>query len=263
MTESITIYRWATERGIKPQDAYGWKSKGLLIDSEGRVEAAQADKWLASQKIATRIGSPRQVSHASPQTDGKAFIARLQDQQPESIVKGLASLAFLRSQGRTLVKKSQEKFLDFAWLVLVPALRTIKTRSEFDEQHRAWVKELRQRLVPRNGQPASYGQGQKSLNVFLKFYVDWASQPDVATANRLRPCLHCPLDKVVMKGLSEAFPLVYRSRLRPLHEGSPQQRFSLSQMSENAYLAWQAWIRELSPQKPVLVDVAWALKRPM
>ena len=158
-------------------------------------------------------------------------------------------------------KEVTGEVLDFAWLVLVPVLRTIKTRSEFDEQHRAWVKELRQRLVPHNGQPASYGQGQKSLNVFLKFYVDWASRPDPDTACRLRPWLHCPLDKVVMEGLCKEFREEYQRRLRPLHGGSPQQRFSLSQMSEEAYRAWQAWIRELSPLKPVLVDVAWALER--
>jgi hypothetical protein len=118
-------------------------------------------------------------------------------------------------------------------------------------------------LVTQKGKGASYGQGQKSLNVFLKFYVDWASRPDTDTSSRLRPWLHCPLDEVVMKGLSKKFPEVYRSRFRPLHEGPPQQRFSLSQMSEDAYLAWQNWIRELSPLEPVLVDVSWALERAM
>jgi len=106
----------------------------------------------------------------------------------------------------------------------------------------------------------AYGQGQKSLNVFLKFYVDWASQPDLETSDRLRPWLHCPLDKVVMTGLREAFPDFYRSRLRPLYG---EQRFSLSQMSEDACREWQKWIDELSPLKPVLVDVLWVLKRAM
>jgi hypothetical protein len=153
--------------------------------------------------------------------------------------------------------------LNFTWDVLVPMLPTIKTRSEFDDHHRAWVEALRRKLVTQRGQRASYGQGQKSLNVFLKFYVDWASRPDTGTSGRLRPWLHCPLDKVVMNVLSETFQDVYQSRLRPLHEGAPQQRFSLSQMSEDVYLAWQSWIRELSPLKPVLVDVSWALERAM
>jgi hypothetical protein len=209
------------------------------------------------------FASDNAVSVVRPTGAGKSFLAGLQGRECESIVKGLASLTFLRSQGRTLEKGSQKKFLDFTWDVLVPMLPAIKTRSEFDEKHRAWVEALRRKLVTQKGQPASYGQGQKSLNVFLKFYVDWASRPDPDTSTRLRPWLHCPLDKVVMKGLAEEFLGDYRSRLRPLHRGSPQQRFSLSKMTEEAYLAWQDWIRELSPQKPVLVDVSWALERAM
>ena len=30
-----------------------------------------------------------------------------------------------------------------------------------------------------------------------------------------------------------------------------------------AYRAWQSWIRELSPEKPVLIGSLWALLRPM
>ncbi|MGD0515953.1 MAG: hypothetical protein ABSA26_00320 [Thermoguttaceae bacterium] len=228
-----------------------------MSQRSGKVDSQQVPRSRPS------FASENAASAVRLAGDEKAFVAGLQSRESESIAKGLASLTFLGSQGRTLKKGSQKKFLDFTWEVLVPMLPTIKTRSEFDERHRAWVEALRRKLVTQKGQGASYGQGQKSLNVFLKFYVDWASRPDTDTSSRLRPWLHCPLDKVVMKGLSETFPEVYRSRLRPLHEGSPQQRFSLSQMSEDAYLAWQDWIRKLSPLKPVLVDVSWALERAM
>ncbi len=263
MTEAITIYRWARERGIRPQDAYGWRRKGLPIDSNGRVEIARADEWLASHKINPRVSSPRQEADVSPATDGSSFLEQLQDEEPESIVRGVASLTFLRSQGRTLAKGSQRKFLDFTWCDVYPKLKSIETSVQFDKQHEAWVESLQQMLVPHNGKPASYGQGQKSLNVFLKFYVDYASRPDTDTSSRLRPWLHCPLDKVVMKHLSKMFPEDYTSRLEKLHKGSPQQRFSLSEMRDDAYREWQVWIRELSPQKPVLVDVLWAFKRTM
>jgi hypothetical protein len=42
-----------------------------------------------------------------------------------------------------------------------------------------------------------------------------------------------------------------------------QQRSSMSMVNEPAYRAWQAWIRELSPEKPVLIDAVWSLFRPM
>jgi hypothetical protein len=191
---------------------------------------------------------------------GEAFLDSLWRQEPESIVKGLASLTFLRSQGRTLAKGSQITFLDIAWRVLVPALTTIATREEFDHAHKAWVETLLSKLSTNRRERLTYGQGQKSLNVFLKFYVDWASLPDNETASRLRPWLHCPLDKVVMDGLSRTFPETYRTHVRP-KTGSSPQRFSLSHMTEESYRAWQKWIRELSPAKPVLVDVSWALER--
>ena len=37
----------------------------------------------------------------------------------------------------------------------------------------------------------------------------------------------------------------------------------MSMVNEPAYRAWQAWIRELSPEKPVLIDAVWSLFRPM
>lgn len=42
-----------------------------------------------------------------------------------------------------------------------------------------------------------------------------------------------------------------------------QQRASMSMITEAAYKEWQAWIRDLSPQKPLLIDTIWSLDRPM
>jgi hypothetical protein len=187
------------------------------------------------------------------------FLAELRDREAESIVKGFASLAFLRSQGRTLKKYLQRQFLDFIWTKVVPRLPSIETQQEFEQQHHKWVEQLRKLLKTQKEQKLSYGQAQKSLNVFLKFYIDWASLPDCSSSCRLRQWLHCPLDKVVMEGLSKEFRDDYKSRIRPCYKGSPQQRFSLSKMDEVSYHAWQNWIRKLSSDKPVLVDVKWAL----
>ena len=37
----------------------------------------------------------------------------------------------------------------------------------------------------------------------------------------------------------------------------------MSSVNESAYRAWQSWIRELSPEKPALIDALWSLVRPM
>jgi hypothetical protein len=37
----------------------------------------------------------------------------------------------------------------------------------------------------------------------------------------------------------------------------------MSSITEPAYRAWQTWIRELSPEKPILIDALWSLLRPM
>ena len=66
-----------------------------------------------------------------------------------------------------------------------------------------------------------------------------------------------------MQGLSQDFPASYNFKIPSDPSVAPQQRFSLSKMNEGLYLAWQQWIREMSPEKPVLVDVTWALNRAM
>jgi hypothetical protein len=42
-----------------------------------------------------------------------------------------------------------------------------------------------------------------------------------------------------------------------------QQRALMASINEPAYRAWQSWIRDLSPEKPVLIDALWSLSRPM
>jgi hypothetical protein len=170
-------------------------------------------------------------------------------------VYGLGSLAFLRSQGRTLNAGSQSEFIDYLWERVVPVLRYLR-KHNFEETHKTWVEELQGLLKTNRKKSLSYGQGQKSLNVFLKFYIDWATLPDTETASRLRPLIHCPLDSVVMRHLKLAFPQAYASRVKSVHRD-----FSLAAMDQVAYQAWQAWIRDLSPEKPVYVDIAWALER--
>lgn len=187
----------------------------------------------------------------------------LATREAEGIVISLASLVFVRSQGRALPEDSDKLFVAFIRDHVWPSLSRLCTAGAFAQRHDVWVASLC-RLFGGNGPTRAYGQGQKALNVWLKFYVDYASLPDAATANRLRPWLHCPLDSVVMGGLKERYPQEYRRRIEPHYTRLGvvyQRRHSLTMMDKRLYGVWQDWIRELSPTKPLLVDLMWAFER--
>jgi retron-type reverse transcriptase len=65
-----------------------------------------------------------------------------------------------------------------------------------------------------------------------------------------------------MHNLASRYPSEYERRLAPLYRTVRyQQRYSLSKMSLPAYQGWQQWIAELSPEKPILIDVLWVFNR--
>jgi hypothetical protein len=192
----------------------------------------------------------------SPRTP--KLLLHLKAKEDLSIVRGLGSLAFIRAQGRTLEKRSQEKVLALLWSIR-GELESLRSAQQFDKRHHAWVKNAIRVLRTNRNNQLAYGQGQKTINVFLKFYVDWASCPTADVAARLRPWLHCPLDRVIMEALRSHDVEAWRDRIWNPHK----QRASMASINEPAYRAWQYWIRELSPEKPVLVDALWSLVRPM
>lgn len=192
------------------------------------------------------------------------WLQNLAQNEDLSIVRGLGSLAFVRGQGRTLEERSQEKVLKHLWNIRIE-LDSIDSQVHFDSRHHEWVRQALLALRTSRQQQLAYGQGQKTINVFLKFYIDWASRPSAEVAGRIRPWLHCPLDRVVMETLRSLDVDEWRSRIwLPHYRGRVphQQRASMSMIDEPAYRAWQAWIRELSPQKPILIDAIWSLFRP-
>ncbi|RLC95126.1 MAG: hypothetical protein DRI39_00845 [Chloroflexi bacterium] len=191
-------------------------------------------------------------------------ITNLVAREPEGIVITFASLAYNRSQGISLPENSNIKFIDFIRDEVWKQLSHMCTREIFEDTHQQWIEDLRDLLKQRNGLPISYGQGQESLNVWLKFYVDWASLPEMQVAERLRPWLHCPLDNVVMGKLKDIYPDEYQIRIVPHYRRlglAAQERHSLSKMDKELYFTWQGWIREISPDKPLLVDLIWAFER--
>lgn len=99
------------------------------------------------------------------------WLENLAQNEDLSIVRGLGSLAFVRAQGRTLEERSQDKILEQLWNIRVE-LESITTRDAFDSRHHAWIERAVQALRTNRQSQLAYGQGQKTINVFLKFYVD-------------------------------------------------------------------------------------------
>jgi hypothetical protein len=57
----------------------------------------------------------------------------------------------------------------------------------------------------RPGQPASYGQGAKVLDIAIKVYVYYCSQPNAEVARRIKPLLHGAVDTPIMKHLKSKY----------------------------------------------------------
>src|SRR5437868_3223765 len=104
------------------------------------------------------------------------WLGSLATNEDLAIVRGLGSLAFVRAQGRTLEERSQDKVLELLWAIRCE-LESITSREQFDERHHAWIERVVRLLRTNRQSQLAYGQGQKTINVFLKFYVDWASRP--------------------------------------------------------------------------------------
>jgi hypothetical protein len=187
---------------------------------------------------------------------------KMLEKEDLAIVRGFGSLAFLRSQGRTLQEDSQSAMLELLRGIRLD-LDRISTRDDFEVRHQEWVGRISRELRTNTGGELAYGQGQKTINVFLKFYVDWASRPTGEIADRIRPWLHCPLDKVVMEWLRARDVAEWKRRIwSPYYaprQVQPQQRSSMSKVDAGAYSAWQQWIRDLLPEKPVCLDLIWSL----
>lgn len=240
----------------------------LLVEKELSPNLYTNPTDLSQNKIKRILETPEKTERDSENQlinlDNTFRTNYLLQKEQEGIANGFATLAYNRSQGRSLHEGSNKEFIKFIINEVWPNIVTINSREAFDSIHHQWVITLRNMIKQRNGKNLSYGQGQKSLNVWLKFYIDWASRPDSQTANRLRPWLHCPLDKVIMDNLKDNFKDEYQRRIVPHYEKinvPSQQRHSLSKMDEELYLSWQAWIKQLSPNKPVLLDLIWVFKR--
>jgi len=208
--------------------------------------------------------------------DYSELIKRCRDKEEEAIIKGIAMGAVILSRmGTRYMKGSVRPFQDLA-LQFSPRLESITTISEFDSFHESFVEAMQSHIKAKGGKELSYGEAQKSINLFLKNYVDRSSLPDGATAKRVRPFLHVPLDSVMIRYFRRNYPQGYGRYILPEHRRINEQfkaanpeagkipdrvLSELTYIFQEVYLAWQNWFREIFPGKPVLLDTIWSLER--
>lgn len=212
-------------------------------------------------------------------------ICELKQQENQSILEGLAMMAYNPSIGRVLEKGGVNKFVKLM-VENVSQLEGINNQDEFDSFHNKLVDLIKGEVKTNRGENISYGQAQKPLNVFLKVFVDWSSRPTPKKANQLRTFLHVPLDSILMEETKDKFPKEYEEYVvttydsilkdfkkvlieqnkevndRELQRFIDPSKFSLGGMIfKEMYYAWQQCLRRIYPERPVLLDVLWSLKR--
>ena len=213
------------------------------------------------------------------------MISELKDRENQSIIEGLAMISYNPSIGRVLEKGGVNKFVKLM-AENTCQLESINNQEEFDGFHQNLIDSIKSELKTNRGEDISYGQAQKPLNVFFKVFVDWSSRPTPKKASQLRIFLHVPLDSILMGQIKENFPEEYKDYVVTAYdsirkdfkevliqrgkEGNDKEleklidpsNFSLSGMIfKEMYFAWQQCLRKIYPEKPVLLDVLWSLKR--
>jgi len=211
------------------------------------------------------------------------IINELKQNEENAILETFAMMVYIPSIGRVLEKGGIDKFTKIM-LKEVKNLEKINSQDEFDNFHDSVINLIMKEIKTKKGEPQSYGQAQKPLNVFLKVYVDWTCRPNLKKSEQLRVFLHVPLDSILMGEIKNKYPNEYEkhvvttynsvrdslrkidlykkfgeSGLRILIKPSD---FSLNKIIyKKMYYAWQYCLRAIYPEKPVLLDVLWSLKR--
>jgi hypothetical protein len=185
--------------------------------------------------------------------EASLIIQSLEALEKQAIFDTLAMMSYNPSISRVLEEGGVDKFISVA-NEMFRKIENIQTCDEFDSWHNQFVEKIRDAVgTTSRGKKISYGQAQKPINVFLKVYVDWAGLPNAGLSARLRPYLHVPLDSKVMKYAKNNFPQYYRKyKLKVAN---------LSNIEKEQYCSWQRCFRELSPKKPLTIDVSWAKAR--
>ena len=180
------------------------------------------------------------------------FIRNLRDNENKLILEVMAFVSYNSSIGRVFAKGGVKEF-EQLMTNFVAELPSINSKQSFDELHTKYVKKLIIKIKPSknsNSSKASYGQAQKPINVFLKFYVDWAKYPNGKIRKRILSFLHVPLDKILMKAIKKEYPDWYSQKIKPKIKYQ-NQRYSLSKINRRLYYEWQNFFREKYSHKPL------------
>ena len=192
----------------------------------------------------------------------------LKDREPEFIIKGFAGWAYKSSIQRVLEKGGVGKFKEMAWGESAE-LERITSMEDFDTFHDDFVEKVARSIKTNKGESLTYGQAQKTVNVFLKVYVDRSGLPDRTRADLLGPWLHVPLDSYMMKYFYKEFPEYYNRYVHPIIEQlqieypdtRDRELLDLARVfGKKQYYAWQNLFRNLYPSRPVLLDMVYSLK---
>jgi hypothetical protein len=209
--------------------------------------------------------------------DYSDLISRCKNNQGEAVIKGAAMGAVILSRMGPIYQKGAVSIFQELAVQFSEQLKQITTMNEFDNFHEQFVAAVHSKIRDGEGAPLSYGEAQKSINVFLKTYIDRSNLPDIETAKRLKPFLHVPLDSVMIGYFRKNFKSAYARYVSPAHNKEneeykaktpsftgkiPETMLSkLAYIFQDVYTAWQKWFRDIYPEKPVLLDTIWALER--
>jgi hypothetical protein len=95
-------------------------------------------------------------------------------------------------------------------------LDSIDNHEDYEAFHQSFcqwcvqeIKTARKRIkngTVKNSSSVSHGQSAKILDIAIKVYVYYCSQPNAEIARRLVPLLHSPIDTPIMKHLRSKYP---------------------------------------------------------
>jgi 5-bromo-4-chloroindolyl phosphate hydrolysis protein len=116
---------------------------------------------------------------------------------------------------RLFAKDSKERIVQRLW-DLTSELPAINTANDYEKMHREFCiwfcqeihtaqKTLKNGKTKRSNH-ASFGQAAKVLDVALKVYVYFCSQPSTDVSARINPFLHGAMDTAMMKYLTDKYP---------------------------------------------------------
>jgi hypothetical protein len=138
---------------------------------------------------------------------------------------------FVKGSKKLITEKLEEFFLGLA---------EIHIRDDYEVRHRSFCEWFMMKIRSaerklKNGRvhpdgPSSYGQAAKILDVAIKVYVYYCSQPTQEIAERILPFLHGAIDTAIMKHLKKsmrAHERIHTTTIKDLDEESYQKLQSL------------------------------------